>query len=88
MSDFFSPRLKAGGKKLGRSFGSRNKKHILDGKEQDIVALLKKGVPKARIARLLGVSTSTIYNFLEKQLPGSEFIRHNLRYTNSKSNEH
>ena len=25
---------------------------------------------------------------LEKQLPGSEFIRHNLRYTNSKSNEH
>ena len=24
-------RLKAGGKKLGRSFGSRNKKHILDG---------------------------------------------------------
>ncbi len=80
-------RLKAGGKKLGRSFGSRNKKHILDGKEQDIVALLKKGVPKARIARLLGVSTSTIYNFLEKQLPGSEFIRHNLRYTNSKSNE-
>ena len=81
-------RLKAGGKKLGRSFGSRNKKHILDGKEQDIVVLLKKGVPKARIARLLGVSTSTIYNFLEKQLPGSEFIRHNLRYTNSKSNEH
>lgn len=81
-------RLKASGKKLGRSFGSRNKKHILDGKEQDIVALLKKGVPKARIARLLGVSTSTIYNFLEKQLPGSEFIRHNLRYTNSKSNEH
>ena len=67
---------------------SRNKKHILDGKEQDIVALLKKGVPKARIARLLGVSTSTIYNFLEKQRPGSEFIRHNLRYTNSKSNEH
>lgn len=62
-------RLKAGGKKLGRSFGSRNKKHILDGKEQDIVALLKKGVPKARIARLLGVSTSTIYNFLENSCP-------------------
>lgn len=42
-------RLKAGGKKLGRSFGSRNKKHILDGKEQDIVALLKKAFPKPEL---------------------------------------
>ena len=73
-------------RELGRLIRRLKKSDILICSE--ISRLGRKGVPKARIARLLGVSTSTIYNFLEKQLPGSEFIRHNLRYTNSKSNEH
>lgn len=80
-------RLKAGGKKLGRSFGSRNKKHILDGKEQDIVALLKKGVPKAELPPSRRQHINNL-QFSGKTAAGSEFIRHNLRYTNSKSNEH
>ena len=39
-------RIKASGRKLGRQFGSRNKKHILDGKEKDILKLINKGLPK------------------------------------------
>lgn len=58
-------RIKASGRKLGREFGSKNKKHILDGKEQDIIKLLNKGVPKTQIARLMNVSIFTIYEFLK-----------------------
>ena len=58
-------RIKASGRKLGREFGSKNKKHILDGKEQDIIKLLNKGVPKTQIARLMNVSIFTIYAFLK-----------------------
>lgn len=59
-------RIKADGRKLGRNFGSKNRKHILDGKEKDILKLLKRGVPKTHVARLMNVSTFTIYRFLEK----------------------
>ena len=59
-------RLKSEGKKLGRSFGSKNKKHILDGKEKDIFRLFQKGVSKPQIAKILKVSPPTIYSFLEK----------------------
>lgn len=58
-------RIKASGRKLGREFGSKNKKHILDGKEQDIIKLLNKGVPKTQIAKLMNVSIFTIYAFLK-----------------------
>lgn len=58
-------RIKANGKKLGRNFGSKNKRHILDGKEQDIIKLLNKGIPKTQIAKLMNVSTFTIYSFLK-----------------------
>ena len=58
-------RIKASGRKLGREFGSKNKKHILDGKEQDIIKLLNKGVPKTHIAKLMNVSIFTIYEFLK-----------------------
>ena len=33
-------RIKASGRKLGRQFGSRNKKHILYGKEKDFLKLI------------------------------------------------
>ena len=60
-------RIRASGRKLGREFGSRNKKHILDGREQSIARLLNKGVPKTQVAKMMGVSVTTIYNFLERR---------------------
>lgn len=62
-------RLKADGKKLGRISGSKNKKHILDGKERSILNLIHKGLPKTQIAKIHGVSTYTIYQFLKTQTP-------------------
>ena len=43
-----------------------------DGKEQDIRALLGKDVPKASIAKILGVSRSALYHFIQtrKIAPG------------------
>lgn len=58
-------RIKASGQKLGRQFGSRNKKHILDGKEKDILKLINKGLPKKQIAKLMRVSIFTLYQFLK-----------------------
>ena len=58
-------RIKASGRKLGRQFGSRNKKHILDGKEKDILKLINKGLPKKQIAKLMLVSIFTLYQFLK-----------------------
>lgn len=58
-------RIKASGRKLGRQFGSRNKKHILDGKEKDILKLINKGPPKKQIAKLMRVSIFTLYQFLK-----------------------
>ena len=57
-------RIKASGRKLGRSVGSKNKKHALDGKEDEVLVLINKGVSKTRIAKMMGVSARTIYNFL------------------------
>ena len=58
-------RIKASGRKLGRQFGSRKKKHILDGKEKDILKLINKGLPKKQIAKLMRVSIFTLYQFLK-----------------------
>ncbi len=58
-------RIKASGRKLGRQFGSRNKKHILDRKEKDILKLINKGLPKKQIAKLMRVSIFTLYQFLK-----------------------
>lgn len=57
-------RIKAEGRKLGRVKGSKNKKHLLDGKKDKITELIKKGIPKTQIAKILGISTRTIYNYL------------------------
>ena len=60
-------RLKVNGKKLGRISGSKNKKHILDGKEQSILKFISQGVPKTQIAKIHGVSIYTIYQFLKNR---------------------
>ena len=55
---------KAQGRLLGRPKGKRGKSK-LDGKEQDIRALLSKNVSKASIAKILDVSCSALYHFIE-----------------------
>ena len=57
-------RAKAQGKLLGRPKGSLGKSK-LDGKEAEIQGLLDKGVTKANIARILGVSWPTLQNFIQ-----------------------
>ena len=58
-------RIKASGRKLRIQFGIRNKNHILDGKEKDILKLINKGLPKKQIAKLMRVSIFTLYQFLK-----------------------
>ena len=55
---------KAKGKLLGRPKGVLGKSR-LDGKEQDIRELLGKDVSKASIAKILDVSRSALYHFIE-----------------------
>lgn len=57
-------RLKADGKKLGRPHGSKNKHYILEGREQEIRQLYERGIPKAQIARMMGVSPTTLGKLL------------------------
>ena len=62
---------KAKGKRLGRPKGALGKSK-LDGKEEDIRMLLGKEVSKASIAKILDVSRSALYHFIEtrKIAPG------------------
>ena len=58
-------RCKADGKRLGRPFGSRNKKHALDGKEDKISELLNQGLSVVQAAQRLKVSSVTLYAYLK-----------------------
>jgi DNA invertase Pin-like site-specific DNA recombinase len=65
---------KAKGKLLGRPRGSLGRSK-LDGKELEIQTLLDKKVSKASIAKIMGISRTTLYNFirtrgLDKHLNG------------------
>ena len=55
---------KAQGVKLGRPKGPGKSK--LDDHRDEIVALLKTGVPKTKVAGKYGVNTTTLYNWIEK----------------------
>lgn len=61
-------RRKANGKRLGRPFGSRNKKHALDGKENKIAELLNQGLSVVQVAQQLKVSSVTLYAYLKATL--------------------
>ncbi len=60
-------RIKASGRKLGRPTGSKNKKYVLDGKEELLQKLLDEGLKKTQIARKLSISTKSIYNYLKSK---------------------
>ena len=69
--DLISERTKEGlaaarakGKLLGRPKGAMGKSK-LDGKESDIITLLEKKIPKASIAKIMGVSRTNLVHFIE-----------------------
>ena len=59
-------KLKAQGKHLGRPFGAKSKSLKLSKNTKRVKDLMAKGLPKAQIARLLGVDKLTLYRFLKK----------------------
>ena len=59
-------RAKASGKKLGRP--KRPGKSKLDERKEEIQHFLSKGVNKANIAKILGVSWSALDNFIKKKM--------------------
>ena len=55
---------KAKGRLLGRPKGSLGRSK-LDGREQEIQMLLKKGIPKASIAKIVDVSRTNLLHFIQ-----------------------
>lgn len=60
-------RRKMNGGKLGRPFGSVNRRHVLDGKEAQIRAELANGATVAEITKKHNVGKSTVYRFLSQE---------------------
>ena len=60
-------RRKANGKAIGRLVGAKNKRHVLDGKEEKILELLKNGKRKSAIVKELKISSGTLYDFIKKR---------------------
>ena len=60
-------RRKMNGGKLGRPFGSVNRRHVLDGKESQIRAELANGASVAEIAKKHNVGKSTVYRLLSQE---------------------
>ena len=59
-------KLKSQGKHLGRPFGAKSKSLKLSKNTKKVKDLMAKGLPKAQIARSLGVDKLTLYRFLKK----------------------
>ena len=60
-------RRKINGGKLGRPFGSVNRRHVLDGKEAQIRAELANGATVAEITKKHKVGKSTVYRFISQE---------------------
>ena len=60
-------RRKMNGQAIGRRKGSKNKRHVLDGKGDKIIALLNAGVSKTKIAKTMKISSGTLYDFIKKR---------------------
>ncbi len=63
-------RLKAEGKKLGRAKGTKIINKKIQGREQWIYQMLAQKMPKVQIAKILGISRITLYNFLKRSVGG------------------
>lgn len=63
-------RLKAEGKKLGRVKGTKIINKKIQGREQWIYQMLAQKMPKVKIAKILGISRITLYNFLKRPVGG------------------
>lgn len=61
-------RLRAEGKHIGRTKGSKNKSTKLSGKTDLIKTLLSQNISKTQIAKMLKVDYSTLYKFLKQQM--------------------
>lgn len=61
-------RKKAEGVKLGHPKGRMNSTVKLTGRENEISTLLKTGMKKAKIARIVGVDRNTLYRFIKQRL--------------------
>lgn len=59
-------KLKSQGKHSGRPFGAKSKSLKLSRNTKRVKDLMAKDLPKAQIARLLGVDKLTLYRFLKK----------------------
>ncbi len=57
-------RLKSEGKKLGRPIGKRNKDHKLKSQVLQIKRMLRERTKKTHMAKMLNVSTSTLYRYM------------------------
>lgn len=60
-------RLRAEGKHIGRTKGSKNKSTKLSGKYDLIKTLLSQNITKTQIAKMLKVDYSTLYKYLKQQ---------------------
>ena len=57
---------KSNGHILGRQEGSKNKTHLCDNKYTEIKSSISNGLTKTDIAKSIGVSIATLYNFLRE----------------------
>ena len=58
--------IKASGKKLGRPLSSQSKKLKLSKNTKKVQDLISQGLPKSKIAKILGVHRSTVRHFIDR----------------------
>ncbi len=60
-------RIKSQGRSLGRPKGRKNRKHVWNGKEEQISRLLEQGIGKTKTARIIGIGVGSVYAFIKQQ---------------------